>query len=107
ARAVRVAPLHGGGPHRGANLRFGSARLQAASGGSAPSRENERREANRKEFHGHRLHTEIHKRKTAARRAIPAGCAKEKSRREPAFRLVGRTGFEPVTNGLKVRCSTS
>jgi hypothetical protein len=21
--------------------------------------------------------------------------------------LVGRTGFEPVTNGLKVRCSTS
>lgn len=27
--------------------------------------------------------------------------------RKPAFpRMVGRTGFEPVTNGLKVRCST-
>jgi hypothetical protein len=34
--------------------------------------------------------------------------------KSPVFRpgflfdaLVGRTGFEPVTNGLKVRCSTS
>ncbi len=26
---------------------------------------------------------------------------------EPFKSLVGRTGFEPVTNGLKVRCSTS
>ncbi len=25
----------------------------------------------------------------------------------PALRVVGRTGFEPVTNGLKVRCSTA
>jgi hypothetical protein len=25
----------------------------------------------------------------------------------PSMSLVGRTGFEPVTNGLKVRCSTS
>ena len=25
----------------------------------------------------------------------------------PLIFLVGRTGFEPVTNGLKVRCSTS
>ena len=24
----------------------------------------------------------------------------------PSRFLVGRTGFEPVTNGLKVRCST-
>ncbi len=23
-----------------------------------------------------------------------------------AFLMVGRTGFEPVANGLKVRCST-
>jgi hypothetical protein len=26
---------------------------------------------------------------------------------KPSNLLVGRTGFEPVTNGLKVRCSTS
>lgn len=26
---------------------------------------------------------------------------------KPLNLLVGRTGFEPVTNGLKVRCSTS
>ena len=38
--------------------------------------------------------------------------AKNKKAHEPKFvgffkYLVGRAGFEPATNGLKVRCSTS
>ena len=28
-------------------------------------------------------------------------------REDPAYKMVGRAGIEPATNGLKVRCSTN
>jgi hypothetical protein len=38
---------------------------------------------------------------------IPRSKKKGLAEAKPLNLLVGRTGFEPVTNGLKVRCSTS